>query len=212
MERAWSAASSFKPITRSKLKWCPLIKFQICSIEYTPTQCYAVGALLHISNNITYKPRKDLNIYKSHEMKSTFIETVNPKKSNIIFVVVYRHPTMDFNEFINKYVNNFLIYQRRKRLLNFRSFDIDSLKYDIHSPTNEFLGYLSSSMILLYIPHPTTVPDHSKSLIDKIDNILKRSYLWKFNIYISDHFSQFLIMPSIFSDTSSHKSNVYEKH
>ena len=116
------------------------------------------------------------------------------------------------NSLINMLIIYQIIYQRRKRLLHFRLFNIDSLKYDIHSPTNEFLGYLSSSMILLYIPHPTTVPGHSKSLIDKIDNILKRSYLWKFNIYISDHFSQFLIMPSIFSDTSSHKSNVYEKH
>ena len=54
------------------------------SIEYTPTGSRARGTLLYISNIIAYKPRKDLNIYKIHELGSTFIETINPKKSNII--------------------------------------------------------------------------------------------------------------------------------
>ena len=40
------------------------------STEYTPTE----RTLLYISNNIAYKPRKDLNIYKTHEFESTFIE------------------------------------------------------------------------------------------------------------------------------------------
>ena len=49
------------------------------SIEYTPTESHAGGTLLYISNNIAYKPRKDLNIYKTHELESTFIEIINPK-------------------------------------------------------------------------------------------------------------------------------------
>ena len=65
------------------------------SIEYTPTDSHAGGTLLYISNNIAYKPRKDLNIYKTYELESTFIEIFNPKKSNIILGVVYRHPRMD---------------------------------------------------------------------------------------------------------------------
>ena len=59
------------------------------SIEYTPTESHAGGTLLYISNNITYKPRKDLNIYKTCELELTFVEVINPKKSNIIFAVVY---------------------------------------------------------------------------------------------------------------------------
>ena len=59
------------------------------SIEYTPTESDAGGTLLYISNNITYKPRKDLNIYKTCELESTFVEVINPKKSNIILGVVY---------------------------------------------------------------------------------------------------------------------------
>ena len=49
-----------------------------------------------------------MNVYKTHELESTFIETINPKKSNIILGVVYWHPTMDLNEFNEKYVNKLL--------------------------------------------------------------------------------------------------------
>ena len=35
-------------------------------------------------------------------------------------------------------------------------------------PTNEFLDSLSSSMILRYILHPTSVAGHSKTLVNNI--------------------------------------------
>ena len=38
------------------------------SIEYTPAESCAAGTLLYISNNIAYKPRKVLNIYKTHKL------------------------------------------------------------------------------------------------------------------------------------------------
>ena len=49
------------------------------SIEYTPIESYAGGNLPHISNSIVYKIRKNLNIYKSHDLESTFNEIINPK-------------------------------------------------------------------------------------------------------------------------------------
>ena len=59
------------------------------SIEYTLTKSHTGRTLLYINNNIAYKPRKDLDIYKTHELKSTFIEIINPTKSNIILGAVY---------------------------------------------------------------------------------------------------------------------------
>ena len=50
------------------------------SIKCTPIKSNAGGTLLYISNKTAYKPRKDLNIYKSHEFESTFIEIVKSKK------------------------------------------------------------------------------------------------------------------------------------
>ena len=43
-----------------------------------------------------------MNIYKTHEFESTFIEIVNSKKSNMILLVVYRHPAIDLEGFNDK--------------------------------------------------------------------------------------------------------------
>ena len=57
--------------------------------EFTPTESSAGGTLLYVSNHLSYKPRLDLNIFKSNELESTFIEILNPKKSNIIIGCIY---------------------------------------------------------------------------------------------------------------------------
>ena len=47
---------------------------------------------------INYLISLDLCIYKSSELESTFIEIINPKKTNIIIGYIHRHPTMNLNE------------------------------------------------------------------------------------------------------------------
>ena len=175
------------------------------TIEYTPTESHAGGILLYISNNIAYKPRNDLNIYKTHELESTFTEIINPKKSNIIPGIVYRQPTMDLNEFNDKYVD--------KTTFLLGDCNIDLLKYGSHTSTNEFLDSLSSNVILPYILHPSRITGHSKTLIDNIlsNHISKEAICGNLTSTISDHLPQFLIMPSVFSDPSASKSNVYER-
>ena len=68
-------------------------------------------------------------------------------------------------------------------------------------------------MILPYILHPTRITGHSKTLIDNIssNHISKGAICGNLTSTISDHLPQFLVMPSIFSDPSSSKSNVYER-
>ena len=46
-----------------------------------------------------------LQIYRS---ESKFFGTLNPKKTNVIVVCIYRHPHMDLNEFKDYYVNKLL--------------------------------------------------------------------------------------------------------
>ena len=58
------------------------------SFEFTPTETFAGGNLLYIANPLSYKCRNGLNIYKKNGLESTFIEIVNPKKSNIIVGVI----------------------------------------------------------------------------------------------------------------------------
>ena len=78
------------------------------SFEFTPTETSAGGTLLYIANHLSYKCRNDLSIYKKNELESTFIETVNPKKSNIIVGVIYRHPSMDLTDFNCNFLNKLL--------------------------------------------------------------------------------------------------------
>ena len=78
------------------------------SIEFTPTESSAGGTLLYIANHLSYKPRQGLNIYKKNESESTFIEIMNPKKSNIIVGAIYKHPSMDLTDFNSNYVKSFL--------------------------------------------------------------------------------------------------------
>ena len=86
------------------------------SIEFTPTESSAGGTLLYIANHLSYKPRQDLNIHKMNELESTFIETLNPKNSNIIVGTIYKHSSMDLTDFDSNYLNNPLekVYKKKQ--------------------------------------------------------------------------------------------------
>ena len=76
--------------------------------ESWPTESAAGGTLLYIINNLSYKRRNDLCIYKSTELESKFIEILSPKKTNVIMGCIYRHPHMNLNEFNDCFINNLL--------------------------------------------------------------------------------------------------------
>ena len=60
---------------------------------------------------------------------------------------------MDCNEFNDKHMTKLLddITKENKTTFFLGDFNIDLLKYDSHTSTNEFLDSLSSNMILPYI-------------------------------------------------------------
>ena len=64
------------------------------SIEQTPTESSAGGILLYISQNFSYKQRKDLQIYYPKELESMFIELTIPNKPNFTVGAMYKHPSM----------------------------------------------------------------------------------------------------------------------
>ena len=138
------------------------------SYESCPTESAAGGTLLYISNNLSYKPRNDLCIYKSTELESTFIEILNPKKTNVIVGCIYHHPHMDLNEFIDYYVNNLLdqLSKENKTVFLLGDFNIDLLNQDQLSLTNDFLHSLSFHMLLPHIAQPTRIRNNLKTLID----------------------------------------------
>ena len=135
------------------------------SFEFTPTETCAGGTLLYIANHLSYKCCNDLNIYKKNELESTFIETVNPKKSNIVVGVIYRNPSMnltDFNcNFLNKLLENISIEQNSLLLLG--DLNVNLLNYNEHNQTNGFLDSLASNSFILLILQPARITSHSNT-------------------------------------------------
>ena len=97
------------------------------AFEFTPTESSAGGTLIYVANHLAYKPRTDLQIYKKHDLESTFIEIINPKKSNIIIGCIYRHPNMDLNDFINDYLNPLLakLSKEKKTVFILGDYNVD---------------------------------------------------------------------------------------
>ena len=87
------------------------------------------------------KPRPDFNIYKSNQLESTFVEIINPKKSNIIIGCIYKHPNMDVTDFKNSYLCQIfeIVSKERKQVFLLGEFNINVLNYNDHQPTNDFL-------------------------------------------------------------------------
>ena len=185
------------------------------SVVFTPTESHAGGTLLYINNKLSYKLRQDLCIYKSSELESTSIEIINPKKTNIIIGCIYRHPTMNVNEFNDNHLNILLqkISKEKKNVFLLGDFNVDLLKHDKHAGTNEFIDSFSSYMYLPYILHPTRVTSHSQTIIDNIlsDYVSKEAMSGNLTSTISDHLPQVLFIPCMFSDNPATKSNIFER-
>ena len=146
----------------------------------------------------------DLNIYKSNELESTFIEVLNPKKSNIIIGCIYKHPSMDLNYFKTNYLNILLDKVSKEQISVFLlgDFNVNLLNYNDHNPTKEFLDPLSSNSFVPYILQPTRLTSHSKTLIDNIfsNTISPEAIFGKLTATISDHLPQFRIVPNVFGN------------
>ena len=185
------------------------------SFEFTPTETSAGGTLLYIANHLSYKCRNDLNIYKKNELESAFIEIVNPKKSNIIVGVIYRHPSMDLADFNSNYLNKLLenISKEQKSVFLLGDFNVNLLNYNEHNQTNEFLDSLASNSFIPLILQPTRITSHSNTLIDNIfSNVIEPDIIsGNLTATISDHLPQFAIIANIFGNISGNKYNFYER-
>ena len=181
------------------------------SFEFTPTETYAGGTLLYIANHLSYKCCNDLNVYIKNELESTFIEIVNPKKSDIIVGVIYRHPSMDLTDFNCNYLNQLLqnISKEKKSIFLLGDFNVNLLNYNEHNQTNS----LASNSFIPLILRPTRITSHSNTLIDDIFSYVIDPDIisGNFTATISDHLPKFAIISNMFGNISGNKSNIYEK-
>jgi len=140
------------------------------TMEHTPTESSAGGTLIYISNNINYKLRSDLKIYKSKELESTFVELSFEKQQNIIIGCIYKHPSMTPDDFNSNYLEKLLnkTANIRKPIFLAGDFNFNLLKYGNHNGTTDFLDNLHSHYFLPLIISPTRITSHSATLIDNI--------------------------------------------
>ena len=141
------------------------------NIEHAPTEFSNGGTLLYIKQGINYKLRKDLQIYKSKELESTFIEVFEPgmSKTNMIIGCIYHHPSMELSEFNNHFLSVLLekISKEKKMVVLLGDFNDDLLKYDHNDDVVDFLDAMYSKL-LLNILSPTRIMSTSATLIDNI--------------------------------------------
>ena len=64
--------------------------------------------MIYISQNLSYKPRKDIQIYYPKELESIFIEVLIPDKKSNLIGVVYKHLSMKHYKFNNGFLNTLL--------------------------------------------------------------------------------------------------------
>ena len=82
------------------------INLQNYNIKHWTIEAANGGVLLYIKDNIIYRLRKDLKMYKSKYLESIFLEVINRSGKNIIIGYIYRHPYMDLSEFDNDYLTS----------------------------------------------------------------------------------------------------------
>ena len=128
---------------------------------------------------------------------------------------MYRYHLMDLNEFNDYYLNELLNIRSSENKSNILigDFNVDLMKYDNHHSTNAFLDSLLSHLFLPHITQPTIIRDSSKTLIDNIfsNTLIENTISGNLTATISDHLPQFIILPNIFSNPPSNKSNIYER-
>ena len=148
-------------------------------------------------------------------MESTFIEIVNPRKSNIIAGVIYRHPSMDLADFNCNYLNKLLenASKEQKSIFLLGDFNVNLLNYNEHNETNEFLDSLASNSFIPLILQPTRINSDSNALIDSIfSNVIDPDIISSnLTATIFDHLPQFAVILNMFGNISGNKSNIYER-
>jgi hypothetical protein len=111
--------------------------------------------------------------------------------------IIYRHPSGNvgiFQEYIDTVIDK--IHRENKYCIILGDFNLDLLKFESHSPTDDFMTSLGTSFFQPYILQPTRITDHSATLIDNIFfNSLEHFTINGNIIYdLTDHLPNFLIL------------------
>ena len=122
---------------------------------------------------------------------------------------------MDLTNFNCNYLNKLLenISKNQKSVFLLGNFNVNLFNYNEPSQKNEFLDSLASNPIIPLILQPTRITSHSNTLLDNtFSNVIDPDIIsGSLTATISDHLLQFSIIPNMFGNIPSNKSNIYER-
>ena len=176
--------------------------------EHTATEANKGGTLVYISNKLNYKPRKDLEIYETKNLESTFVEIINPKDKNTIIGCIYKHHTISQHEFIDLLGPLLKKLSKEKKTCYLTGdFNMNLLSIEKDSDINKYFDLLTNNKFMPLITIPTRITTQSKTLIDNIFFNQFSSDIISGNITvgISDHIPQFSIIPNFHTPLKKYK-------
>ena len=212
----------FLCITESKLQQYtePRVNIEIKGYQSpvgTPTDATKGGVLIYVKAGINYLPREDLTseMYKSKELESYFIEVINPKETNHIIGVIYRHPCMNQNVFIDDYLKNLTekLSSDNKKLFIAGDFNFNLLNVSTHDETFSFFETMMSNFLLPLITLPTKINSVNSTVIDNIftNHFHPDMLSGNLTVSISDHLPSFIIVPKKNQNHLPTKHNIYTR-
>ena len=159
-----------KPRLRKNREVLSNIDLNDYSFEFTTTKSTNGGTLIYIQNDLRYKIRKDLNLYR--EKESTFIEIIEPniRNKNKIIGCIYKHPNVAVAEFTSDFINLLLekLSHEKNQIILMGDFNINILNCDSDKDTSDFVDTMYASPLFFTINTPKRITPTSKTLINNM--------------------------------------------
>ena len=130
-------------------------------------------------------------MYKAKELESTFIEIINKKRKNLIVGCIYKHPTLNNQDFIDSHVLPLLekLSYENKQVMLMGDFNMNLLNYNTNKRITQFVHELYTNSFIPYINLPTRITNQSETLTDNIfyNKINPEATAGNITTSISDH-------------------------
>ena len=163
-----------------------------------PTKASKGGVLLYAKEGINFRPRNDLVIESDNFLESVFIEVYDDKKKFIVGTV-YRHPSMNIQEFMNDHLNPLTckLGKENKPVYLCGDWNINLINYATHKETLYFVDTMMSALLAPVITTPTRLNDNGGTLIDNIftNDIEEDRICGNLAANISDHLPSCMLLP-----------------
>ena len=181
----------------------PLISipgYEFYGIDHTTKKGGGIGFL--IASELKYIPRQDPSS-QNECFENCFIE-ISSKGRNIICGSIYRPPNTSVKTFQNK-INECMDkikLEKHKNVILGMDHNLDFIKSNIHSGTENFISTLLNKSLFPCITRPTRITKNSSTLIDNIiinERIRETQKSCIILHDLSDHFPSLIVINDLFA-------------